>query len=71
LNYDIGFLIHELAHAAARKGDLAIYNKLTIAGLNLPLATKVVTTGKGKRKKSKTVNDYSQTISDFFNNNCK
>ena len=53
---NIGWLIHELVHAEARRDDRAIYTALKKAGLNLlPL--------------SKAVNA-SKALSDFFNKNC-
>ena len=68
----LGFLIHELSHGAAKKNDRGIYNALVKGGVSINLVTKTVDikNRKGKVIEQKEVNDYSQTLSDFFNDNC-
>lgn len=55
----IGFLVHEMSHAAALRNDSAIYNVLKGKVTGLPTLA------------GTTDADYSDALSDFFNNNCK
>ncbi|MBK7706871.1 MAG: hypothetical protein IPJ30_14170 [Acidobacteria bacterium] len=55
----LGWLIHELSHGAAKKGDEAIYNDLVKAKVSLT----AVNDANGKI-------DYSATLSKFYNANC-
>lgn len=66
INSPMTLLLHELVHVAAKLNDQEVYNRIKNAGISIPLATKTETV-KGK---SITSPDYSQSVSDFFNNNC-
>jgi hypothetical protein len=66
-----GFLIHEMSHAAAKLNDRQIYNRLNQAGASIQLVMKTQTVkGKGGKTSQKQTPDYSQSVSDFFNDNC-
>ncbi len=68
----VGWLIHEMVHAALRLNDQAIYNRLKRAGVNIAL---VQNTSTRKTKSGKTITqtrpNYSDSLSNFFNDNCK
>ena len=67
LKYDIGFLVHELVHTATRRGDSSVFGRLIRAGIKLSPVKKTVK----RRGRTRKIVDYSQTLSDFFNNNCR
>jgi RHS repeat-associated protein len=63
----MSWLLHELAHQASKLDDGPMYNAIKDAGIDIPL----VTSTKVVKGKTITTNEYSKTLSDFFNTHCK